>query len=147
MSELILIVIPLASRLDPCDLTPQWRGAIAATEGVEVIKPLPSGAFMCAIHSPSMVSYEGHTAPKGLTMSERSISEIAREIKADWSKIGKGVNYAAKPYLEAMMSLNSISDSYGCDTGKSVVLRFLSNAASYRGETAKRLKAELKAMV
>lgn len=77
----------------------------------------------------------------------RSISTIAREIEADWSKIGKGVNYAAKPYLDAMKSLDKISDDYGADTGKSVVLYFLSNASSYRGETAKRLKAELKAMV
>ncbi len=76
----------------------------------------------------------------------RSISTIAREIEADWSKIGKGVNYAAKPYLNAMKSLDKISDNYGADTGKSVVLYFLSNASSYRGETAKRLKAELKAM-
>ena len=76
----------------------------------------------------------------------RSISTIAREIQADWSKIGKGVNYAAKPYLDAMKSLDKISDDYGADTGKSVVLYFLSNASSYRGETAKRLKAELKAM-
>ncbi len=77
----------------------------------------------------------------------RSISTIAREIQADWSKIGKGVNYAAKPYLDAMKSLDKISDDYGADTGKSVVLHFLSNASSYRGETAKRLKAELKAMI
>jgi len=77
----------------------------------------------------------------------RSISTIAREIQADWSKIGKGVNYAAKPYLDAMKSLDKISDAYGADTGKSVVLYFLSNASSYRGETAKRLKAELKAMI
>jgi len=76
----------------------------------------------------------------------RSISTIAREIEADWSKIGKGVNYAAKPYLNAMKSLDKVSDDYGADTGKSVVLYFLSNASSYRGETAKRLKAELKAM-
>ena len=76
----------------------------------------------------------------------RSISTIAREIEADWSKIGKGVNFAAKPYLNAMKSLDKISDDYGADTGKSVVLYFLSNASSYRGETAKRLKAELKAM-
>lgn len=77
----------------------------------------------------------------------RPISTIAREIEADWSKIGKGINYAAKPYLNAMKSLNSIQDAYGADTGKSVVLYFLSNAASYRGETARRLKAELKAMI
>lgn len=74
----------------------------------------------------------------------RSIASIARDIKADWSKIGKGVNYAAKPYLDAMFSLDKISDNYGLDSGASVVAYFLANANSYRGEKAKALKAELK---
>lgn len=72
----------------------------------------------------------------------RKLSEIAKEIRSDWKK----VNYAAKPYLAAMESLSSINDNYGADTAKSVVLYFLSNAASWRGETAKRIKLELKAM-
>lgn len=76
----------------------------------------------------------------------RSLSAIAHEIKADWSKIGKGVNYAAKPYLDAMASLDKIEDNYFEDSGKDIVLYFLSNATSYRGENAKRLKSELKAL-
>jgi hypothetical protein len=74
----------------------------------------------------------------------RKINEIAKDIKADWSKIGKGVNPAAKPYLDAMMELSDIGDSYYLDSAKSVVLYFLANAQSYRGEKAKALKAELK---
>lgn len=70
----------------------------------------------------------------------RSISEIAQEIRSDW----KPVNYAAKPYLDAMFCLNSVNDSYGYDSGKSIVLYFLSNASTWRGETAKRIKVELK---
>lgn len=73
-----------------------------------------------------------------------SISQIAGVIRRDWSKQGKGVNYAAKPYLDAMFSLNSIEDNYGYDSGTSIVLYFLSNATSYRGEQAKLVKAELK---
>lgn len=73
----------------------------------------------------------------------RSLSEIAREIRKDW----KNVNFAAKPYLDAMFSLNSISDRYYNDDGKGIVLYFLSNAGSWRGDTAKRVKAELKAML
>lgn len=72
----------------------------------------------------------------------RPIYEIAREIRKDW----KSVNYAAKPYLDAMMSLDSIDDSYGWDSAKSIVLYFLSNAGTWRGETARRIKAELKGM-
>jgi hypothetical protein len=73
----------------------------------------------------------------------RPISTIAAEIRKEWKK----VNYAAAPYLDAMGSLNSINDQYYYDSGKSVVLYFLSNASSFRGDAAKRLKAELKAMV
>ena len=73
----------------------------------------------------------------------RPISTIAAEIRKEWKK----VNYAAAPYLDAMGSLNSINDQYYYDSGKSVVLYFLSNASSFRGDAAKRIKAELKAMV
>ncbi len=74
----------------------------------------------------------------------RPIYEIAKDIRKDWSKIGKGVSPYAKPYLDAMDYLDSVHDSYGLDDGKSVVLYFLSNANSYRGEKARQLKAELK---
>ena len=77
------------------------------------------------------------------TTTTRSLYTIAREIRKEW----KNVNYAAKPYLDAMSGLDKVSDSYGCDSGKSIVLYFLSNAASFRGDAAKRIKAELKAMV
>jgi len=74
----------------------------------------------------------------------RPIHEIAREIKRTWSKQGKGVNYAAKPYLDAMGSLESGKDSYGQDSAHSVLAYFLGNANSFRGPDAKRLKDELK---
>jgi hypothetical protein len=73
-------------------------------------------------------------------MNARPLYEIANEIKKDWVK----PNYGAKPYLDAMQSLTSINDKYGWDNAKSVVLYFLSNASSWRGETAKRIKTELK---
>ena len=73
----------------------------------------------------------------------RTVKAIAREISADWKK----VNYAAAPYLDAMGDLNSVDDDYGYDCGRSVVLYFLSNASSYRGDTARKLKAELRGMV
>lgn len=73
----------------------------------------------------------------------RPISVIAAEISASW----KSPNYAAIPYLSAMRSLNTIEDNYGYDSGKSVVLYFLSNAGSWRGDDARRIKAELKALV
>lgn len=73
----------------------------------------------------------------------RSISDIAREIRKDW----KPVNYAAVPYLSAMSGLDKITDTYGADSAKTVVSYFLGNAASWKGETAKRIKLELKALL
>lgn len=73
----------------------------------------------------------------------RQINEIAQEIKEDW----KNVYFGAEPYLEAMESLRSIDDAYGLDTGKSMVVYFLANAGTWRGDTARRVKAELKGML
>lgn len=75
------------------------------------------------------------------TFHVRPLSQIARDISADW---GNKVNYAAKPYLDAMASLDKITDNFIHDSGKSVVLYFLSNASTWRGEKAKAIKAELK---
>lgn len=72
----------------------------------------------------------------------RPLYEIAKEVRKTWPK----VNFAAKPYLDAMASLNSINDPFYQDSGKSVVLYFLANAGSWRGDDAKRIKAELNAM-
>ena len=72
----------------------------------------------------------------------RPLYEIASEIRKEW----KSVNYAAKPYLEAMSSLSSIGDNYYLESGKSIVLHFLVNASSFRGEAAKRIKSELKTL-
>lgn len=74
----------------------------------------------------------------------RPLYQVAEEIARVW---GSKVNYAARPYLSAMMQMSSISDKFGCDDGRSVVLYFLSNASSFRGEDARRLKAELKQML
>ena len=74
-------------------------------------------------------------------MNKRTLSEIASEIKRDW----KQINYAARPYLWAMGSFSTVNDTFGHDSARSVVLYFLSNASSWRGDVAKRVKAELKA--
>jgi hypothetical protein len=74
-------------------------------------------------------------------MHTRTLSEIASEIKREW----RPVNYAAKPYLWAMGSFSTVNDTFGYDSARSVVLYFLSNASSWRGEVAKRVKLELKA--
>ena len=77
-----------------------------------------------------------------MSQSVRPLFEIAKEINKDW----KNVYFGAVPYLNAMYSLNSINDMYGMDTAKSIVIYFLSNATSWRGDTARRIKSELKSM-
>lgn len=76
-------------------------------------------------------------------MQNRQINEIANEIKSDWKK----VYFGAVPYLEAMQSINSIDENYGLDNAKSIVTYFLSNATTWRGENARRIKKELKDMI
>lgn len=72
----------------------------------------------------------------------RKLYEVAREVRKDW----KNVYFGAVPYLDAMSSLDSINDDYGQDSAKSVVIYFLGNARGWKGEVAKRCKAELKAL-
>ncbi len=76
-----------------------------------------------------------------MNQTARPIHEIAREIRSDW---GAKMYFGAKPYYEAMTTLTSIEDNYGCDSAKSIICYFLSNAMTWRGETAKRVKLELK---
>lgn len=73
----------------------------------------------------------------------RPIHEIAREITQAWTN----VHYGAVPYLSAMRYLGSITENYGADSGRSVVVYFLNNAKTFRGEDARRLKAELRGML
>ncbi len=72
----------------------------------------------------------------------RPLSEIAREIHKCWSPM----YFGAVPYYQAMRELDKITDSYGLDDAKTIVIYFLSNATTWRGEDARRIKAELKLM-
>ena len=85
------------------------------------------------------IQEEEGEAPAG----PRPVHQIAREIRKSWTK----VNYAAKPYLDAMHSLDSAKDNYGADPGDHVINYFLANASTWRGPDAKRIKSELKAHV
>ena len=73
----------------------------------------------------------------------RPLATIAREIRADWPR----PYFGAVPYLDAMASLASINDKYIYDDGRTIVRYFLANASAWRGDTARRVKAELKAML
>ena len=74
----------------------------------------------------------------------RPLYTIANEIRTDW---GPKVNFAAKPYLDAMGTLTNVSDNYGMESGRMIVAYFLSNARSWKGDTARKVKKELNAMI
>lgn len=73
----------------------------------------------------------------------RTLSMIARNIQRSW----KPVHPWAAPYVNAMLSLRSIDDSYGEDSARYIVVRFLGNATMWRGPEARSIKAELRAML
>jgi hypothetical protein len=73
----------------------------------------------------------------------RPIYVIASEVRSDWKKVSP----YALPYLEAMFTLGDIRERFYEDSGKSVVMYFLANAGSWRGEVARRVKKELNAML
>jgi hypothetical protein len=77
--------------------------------------------------------------------NKRTFAEIAREIKQTW----KNVYFGAKPYLQAMLTIssNDKNASYMLETAEDIVIYFLANAQTWRGEDARRIKAELKSMI
>lgn len=77
-------------------------------------------------------------------MANRPISEIAQEIKKEW---GGKTYFGAVPYLDAMLYLTDKNCKYGYDSASSIVNYFLANASTFRGEKAKALKLELKAII
>lgn len=73
----------------------------------------------------------------------RYLCDIAADIKADWKK----PYFGAVPYIEAMERLFNVGQNYGYDTADSIIRYFLANAGTWRGEKAREIKAELKAML
>ena len=72
-------------------------------------------------------------------LPKSSLAQIARIIRRDW----RGVHYSAEPYLQAMGTLDNLMQCYYHDSGMEIVLRFLCNAGSYRGNIARAVKKEL----
>jgi hypothetical protein len=73
----------------------------------------------------------------------RPLNQIARDINKNWTN----VYFGARPYLNAMYSLDGIEDIYGIDSARSIVRYFLANASSFKGDKARELKNELKELL
>lgn len=84
---------------------------------------------------------------------KRTFSDIATEVLNLWkAKYGKDLPWSLKcalPYLQAMIECDTTDKNaqYYAETVESVVIYFLANVTSWRGEDAKRIKAELKEMI
>ncbi len=76
-------------------------------------------------------------------MITRTLSEIAREALACETLKGNTRTYS-EAYLKPMTQLDSIHDAYGMDSGQYIVMYALSNLSAWRGDDARRIKAELK---
>lgn len=73
----------------------------------------------------------------------RPIHSIAKDIKISW----KNPYFGAVPYLEAMFTLDKPTDSYFEDSAKEIILYFLANAKTWRGEMARQIKSELNSLI
>jgi hypothetical protein len=73
----------------------------------------------------------------------RSLKEIAQDIRKDWRRPYP----ACVPYLNAMAHLETVHDSYGLDSGHTVVVYFLCNAERWKGEVARKIKKELNQLI
>jgi hypothetical protein len=76
----------------------------------------------------------------------RSLGAIAQEIHDDYVvRQGKPVYFAAKPYVEALAGLRNFDGHYYSDSAEEIVIKLLGNLSTWRGETATRVRNELKA--
>lgn len=75
----------------------------------------------------------------------RTFSEVAREIRAKWSK----PYFGAVPYLDALEQVHTSDKNahYMFEQVKDIVPYLLCNMTTFRGADARRLKAELKEMI
>ena len=77
----------------------------------------------------------------------RPLYIIAADIQTDYAGKGRSVHPYAKPYVDAMRYLDTMDDNYGLDSADSIVRYALSNLNTWRGEKAREIKAELRAML
>jgi hypothetical protein len=81
------------------------------------------------------------------TIKEGKIYYIAGIIESDFQEQKKRVPVPLAPYLDAMYSLETVSDKYGMDSGRSIIAYALSNMSTYKGVTAKAVKVKLRELL
>jgi len=145
----------------------RWRGNLPATSGqggkaqAEAIADANARAGKGSTRATNPDVKDGrNTAPKASDRRSEAVSEedaatikegkiyyIAGIIENDFQEQKKRVPVSLAPYLDAMYSLETVSDMYGMDSGRSVVAYALSNMGTYKGATARAIKARLKELI
>lgn len=81
--------------------------------------------------------------PLATPITRRPVHEIAQDIRFSMPK-GTSTWTFCKPYVEALETLERWDEDFGADSAREIGLRFLCNAAGWRGERAKALKDEIR---
>lgn len=79
----------------------------------------------------------------GPDIENASLGALAGVALFEWADMPQ----SAKMYAEAMSELSSIADSYGDDSGESIVAYFLVNAEDWQGDVADKVKARLQSLL
>jgi len=74
----------------------------------------------------------------------RPLHVIAREIIKCWKP---KVHPWAVPYVQALLSLDKLTDRYIAEDARTQVIYLLGNMRTWKGEDAKRIKLELNTML
>jgi len=84
------------------------------------------------------------TVKSNVPVVVRPLYTIATEIRKDWRS---KMYFGAVPYINAMLSLDKLTDYYGSDSARTIVIYFLANAQTWKGDKARTIKAELNSML
>ena len=86
------------------------------------------------------------TTARPVNAGPRTIKDIVADITATWGEEKvRTTGYAAKPYLEALATVETVDEMYGADKAEHLVRYLLTNLTQFKGARARELKEELRA--
>ncbi|XBA13382.1 hypothetical protein SEA_XENIA2_54 [Gordonia phage Xenia2] len=120
------------------DVPAQFTGKLGQITEVRLPGPVPIVKF-------PFDDGEYSFGPDEVEFICRPLRLVAREILQLWKeKRPSQATFAyAMPYIEAMLFMDKPSDSYGMESGDMIVAYLQNNLRNWRGEDARRIKAEL----
>lgn len=74
----------------------------------------------------------------------RPVREIVADIATTWGAKLSTTGYAAKPYVEALVTVRDGQEYYGDEKVEHLVRVLLSNLSQFKGQRARELKEELR---